>query len=376
MYSHIAALSGAVVKRAAEVRMSDGVGNGGNNNGATAQLPGWAVIVFFADFLVFAPVLLYIGYSLAHIYPTLAIVEDPQPPAYTAVSLSADSLSTTIGAGEDGAPAVNSNKADQDQEPPLTTTSLRRINRLLYATAGWTANFRGLGCALALDIASLFCGSVFASVLPRTLGVLVAALATVQLHTAWTHIVVTTPSPERFWRRLPPFGKTFRATWFPVAAYWAASQFTAFVPVVLAAALGLSQWDPHRPTEVPQYSAHAVWQSLFVLLATLASAVCLVLPAQVILVRVQASLLPADADTIVPFDRSFGGAVEPEVVTGKGYVDFVTAWKTFGRASWLRLLKLMGKIVAVALAVYVVFLAIVVPEFLLMLHTSQPASSG
>lgn len=372
MYSHIAALSGAVVKRAAEAQMGNGdgsgIGNGNGGDGTTAQLPGWAVIVFFADFLVFAPVLLYIGYSLSHIYPTLAIVEDPQPPAYTAVSLSADGLSAAP--GEDGA------AAKVDEEPPLITSSLRRINRLLYATAGWTANFRGLGCALALDVASIFCGSVFASVLPRTFGVLFATLATVQLHTAWTHIVITVPSPQRFWRRLPPFGKTFRATWFPVSAYWAASQFTTFVPVVLSAALGLSQWDPRRPTEVPNYTPHAVWQSLFVLLATLASALCLVVPAQVILVRVQASLLPADADTIIPFDRSFGGAVEPEVVTGKGYVDFVTAWKTFGRASWLRLVKLMGKIIAVALAVYVVFLAIVVPEFLLMLHTSQPAISG
>lgn len=358
LHRDIATYAGGLVKRAMESPM-DAVGGG--DGAPPAQLPGWAALVFFADALVFLPVLLYIGYTLSHVYPTLAIVEDPQPPAYAAVSLSEDPNTA----------AAAATPTKPDVSPPLTTTSLRRINRLLYATGGWTANFRGLGCALAIDLASGICAAAVLAVLPRALGALIAALATVQLHTAWTHVVITVPSPLPFWRRLPAFAKTFRATWLPVSAYWAALQFTALVPVALARAFGLAAWDPRAPAAVPTYSGHAVWQSLVVVLATLASAVCLVVPAQVVLVRVQASLLPADADTIVPFDRSFGGAVEPEVVTGRGYVDFVTAWRTFGRDSWVRLLRLMGKIVAVTLAVYLVFLALVVPEFLLMLKVSS-----
>lgn len=355
----IAAFGGALIKRASEEPTYPGDGGA-----STGQLPGWAVLVFFADFLVFAPVFLYIGYTLSHVYPTLAMVEDPQPPAYNAVNLS-----------DEADPAATAATAPDES---LTTTSLRRINRLLYATAGWPANFRGLWCAFAMDAASVFCGGVIGSVvLSRAAGVLVAALATVQLHTAWTHIVVTVPSPLQWWKRLPPFAKTFRATWLPVTAYWAAEQFTKFVPRVLSVWLGLARWDPSNPAAVPaDFDGHALWKSLLVLLATLACAVGLVIPAQVVLVRVQASLLPADADTIVPFDRSFGGVVEPEVVTGKGYVDFVTAWRTFGRDSWTRLIKLMGKIVAVTLVVYVVFLAIVVPEYLLMLKVVNPGIAG
>lgn len=50
----------AFTKRGVELQAGDGNGNMG-------QLPGWAVIVIFADFLVFFPVFLYIGYTLSHI---------------------------------------------------------------------------------------------------------------------------------------------------------------------------------------------------------------------------------------------------------------------------------------------------------------------
>ncbi|KAJ4423026.1 hypothetical protein N0V82_002293 [Gnomoniopsis sp. IMI 355080] len=351
------AMSGALFKRGAEVDVGHGDGNGN-----MAQLPGWAVIVLFADFLVFFPIFFYIGYTLSSVYPTLAAVEDPLPPAYTTVSLD-----------DQGTTAPNPVKSDDDT---LVTTSLRRIDRLLRQTAGWTANFRGLACAIFLNIAISFCGVAVSWIVPRHLGLLAATLATVQLSTAWTHIVITTPSTLHFWQRLPPFGKTFKATWLPVTAWWAAFQITWFVPVVLGRAFGLSQWDPSRPTSVPDYSGHAIWQSFIIVLVTIACAVLLVIPADVILIRVQASLLPADADTIVPFDRSFGGKVEPEVVTGRGYVDFQTAWATFERASWIRLYKLLAKITAVTFVAYALVLAIVVPEIVLMLKTSEPAGSA
>lgn len=348
-------------------------GSAGDGN-APAQLPGWAVLVFFADALIFLPIFVYICYTLVTLYPTLAMIEDPLPPAYAALSLSDDAAASDDDIINNNTTTNNTNKPDV--APPLTTTSLRRIDRLLRATGGWTANFRGLGCALTIDIVSGFCGSLASSVLPRALGTLAAALATVQLHTAWTHVVVTVPSPLPFYRRLPALSKTFRATWLPVSLYWAAQELAQRSPYLLAAALGLPIWDPRSPADMPDYQRaaaphHAVWQSLLVLVTALATAIFLVIPAQVVLVRVQASLLPADADTIVPFDRSFGGAVEPEVVTGRGYVDAATAWRTFGRDSWLRLLRLMGKVVAVSMGVYLLFLVIVVPEVLLMLKASS-----
>lgn len=212
--------------------------------------------------------------------------------------------------------------------------------------------------------------------MPRQVGFLLATLATVQLSTAWTHIVITVPSALPFWKRLPAFGKTFKATWLPVSAYWLAVQVTMDVPMLIARAFGLSQWDPANPSYVPAYGAHAVWQTLLVMFVALAGIMLLIIPAQVILIRVQASLLPADADTIVPFDRSFGGKIEPEVVTGRGYVDFQTAWVTFERASWIRLYKLLGKILVVELVAYLLFCAIMIPEFMLMAKTGEALGSA
>lgn len=360
MMNHVATLSGAIARRAAYV---------GDGEGDMNQLPGWAWLVFFADFLVFFPVFLFIGYALSHVYPTLAMIEDPEPPAYEPVDLGEHHTDNTA------APANRPIKVDL--QPALVTSSLRQINRLLVATAGWTANFRGMACSLVLSLATGACGLIFHAIpfVPRAVGVLLAALVTVQLSTAWTHIVISPPSELHFWQRLPPFRKTFEATCVPIAAYWAATQLVGFLPYVLSIAMGLNHWDVRNPTQVPEYHGDAIWKSLIVLVVAIASMLFLVIPAQAVLVRVQASMLPPDEATIIAFDRSFGGKVEPAVIGGKGYVNFKDAWMTFSRESWIRLYKLMGKILLVTMAVYAGFLVIVVPEFMLMVSASRPGSS-
>lgn len=361
MLNHVATLSGAIVRRAAYV---------GDGDGTMTELPGWAWIVFFCDFLVFFPVFLFIGYALSHVYPTLAMIEDPEPPAYEPVDL-------TERGGEDTAPLAH-RPIKVDLAPTLVTSSLRQINRLLCSTAGWTANFRGIACSLVLSVATSACGLVFNGIpfVPRAVGVLLAALVTVQLSTAWTHIVISAPSELRFYQRLPPFRKTFEATCVPITAYWAATQLVAFLPYMLSVALGLNHWDVRNPTQVPVFNGAAIWKSLIVMVVIVAACLFLVIPAQAVLVRVQASLLPPDEATIIAFDRSFGGKVEPAVVGGKGYVNFKDAWKSFTRESWIRLYRLMGKILLVTMAVYMGVLMIVVPEFMLMVSANQPVESS
>ncbi|KAG8168095.1 hypothetical protein KVR01_003784 [Diaporthe batatas] len=368
MMHHAATFSGSVAKRALEMREAY-VGDG---QGEMNELPGWAWLVFFADFLVFFPIFVYVGYTLSHIYPTLAMIEDPEPPPYEPVDLNdSDSIA------EDNAP-LDDRPVKVDQEPVLVTSSLRSINRLLYSTAGWTANLRGLPCAIVLSLAAGASGAIFSGVpfVPRSVGVLLASLVTVQLSTAWTHIVISAPSTLRFYQRLPPFGKTFQATAVPIVVYWAATQLTAYLPIALSYLLGLAKWDVRNPTQVPQYGGDIIWKSFVLALVVVAAMVFLVIPAQVMLVRVQASLLPPDESPILAFDRSFAGAVEPPVVGGKGYVTYSDAWRTFSRQSWIRLYKLIGKIIAVEFAVYVLFVAIVVPEFILTVKASRPVDSN
>lgn len=264
-----------------------------------------------------------------------------------------------------------------DQTPALTTSSLRRINKLLLETGGWTANFRGIVCSVVLSFATGFVGVIFMAIPGvRYFGVLLASLATVQLSTAWTHIVISAPSERPWHKRLPPLRKTFEATCLPVSMYWAATTVVSFVPRVLAGWMGLNQWDPSSPMMVPEYGSDSIWKSILVVLTVLIGTIFLIIPAQVVLVRVQASLLPPDEDAIVPFDRSFSGKLEPAIVGGKGYVTVKDAWTTFSRASWIRLVKLLGKILAVTFAVYALMMAIVVPEFILMLRNSKPVDSN
>lgn len=55
--------TGALIKRSGDFSAVQA----GDDNGNMAQLPGWAIMVFFCDLLVFAPIFLYIGYTLYQI---------------------------------------------------------------------------------------------------------------------------------------------------------------------------------------------------------------------------------------------------------------------------------------------------------------------
>ncbi len=94
--------------------------------------------------------------------------------------------------------------------------------------------------------------------------------------------------------------------------------------------------------------------------------VLLWIPASVVLTRVQASLLPDTEETIVPFDRSFGGKIVPEIVGGSGAIGIIDAWKTFDRSSWIRLLKAYVKVFAMQFAVSVFFSIVLVLQLLLV----------
>ncbi|GAW11878.1 hypothetical protein ANO14919_012310 [Xylariales sp. No.14919] len=130
-------------------------------------------------------------------------------------------------------------------------------------------------------------------------------------------------------------------------------------------------WDPKEPNTLPQYNKDDAWKGLLVLLTALTVQVFLVVPTQVILTRVQASFLPEEDDTIVPFDRSFGGKVEPAIVGGKGYVNMKDAWKSFSRASWVRLIKLYVKIFLITVAISFAWIAVLIPEYILIANNSR-----
>lgn len=343
MMSSIAAAAGAALYK----RASDGA-----EADDPKQASGWAVLVFLANFVVFLPLVMYVSYTLGQLFPALATVENIDPPAYEPIAISDET--------------DNANAASPNEPGKPISSSLRSLARLLYSVGGWRASFRGLGVYLVYAFGVTFVSGIFSAVplVPAFVGTLLASLALVQLSTAWVHIVISPPDPARFWRRLPSFRKAFNATWLPTVAAWAAGTVTGYVPRLAAYIVKLPLYNPSKPNDFPQYDRHAFWKVLIVLLFTLFAWALLMVPTEVVLIRVQASLLPPDEDTIIPFDRTYDGTLEPAVV-GKGYVSAKDALRTFPRASWVRIYILHAKIFAVVLLTYGIMMAIVVPQSLL-----------
>lgn len=100
------------------------------------------------------------------------------------------------------------------------------------------------------------------------------------------------------------------------------------------------------------------------------------IPAYVVLIRVQASLLPADADTIVPFDRSFNGRIEPVVVGGRGYATVRDAWASFSKSAWRRIVMLEVKVIAITIASFFGLMVIVIPQIILLATLSGSSGDG
>ncbi|KAI1134362.1 hypothetical protein F5Y05DRAFT_398438 [Hypoxylon sp. FL0543] len=331
------------------------------------EMPAWGWGILFLDFLLFLPLMLIVNYSLRHVFPALAIVEDPSPPAYEPVSLNEDTQSLA----EENSPLADE-AARNGSQARLITSSIRSTYRTLKAISGLRSLFRGFACYLALGVATSFIyGVLISAFVPALIAGPLSALALVQLYTAWTHIVISVPSSKTFWQRLPPFKKAFQATALPVVMYFFAVEVSSFVPKSLAWALSMNLPDPKAPNTIPAADKNDVWKGIIVLLVSLVLHVFLVIPTHVILTRVQASLLPEDEDTIVPFDRSFQGKVEPAIVGGKGFVTVKDAWQSFSRASWVRLVKLYAKIFACSMALAFAWMVVLVPELLLIMRHSK-----
>ncbi|KAK0391028.1 hypothetical protein NLU13_0530 [Sarocladium strictum] len=355
MHSY-ATLATAVYKRAVVSA------NPGAPETPTYELPSWTWLVFLLNLI----------YTIRQVYPVLAIVENENPPAYEPVSLNDDSASL---AEDNGVPKPAGVAVPSGNYPSHTvTSSLRGCHRLLRASGGFRANFRGFSCLFAQGMMTYMLMGIFSSALGygfSSIATLLASLSLVQFSAAWVHVVISQPSPLHFWRRLPPFKRTFEATWKAVTLYWVATEATRWVPLLVASILGLRVDFDSSDNEHVEQPKGFVWKVIVVGLVAVLCAIHFLIPTHVVLVRVQASILPEDTETIVPFDRSFEGTVEPAVVGGKGYVTMRDAWKTFSRSAWRRIVKLYVKIYAISLAFGLFFGLVIGGQVALILSNAK-----
>lgn len=228
------------------------------------------------------------------------------------------------------------------------TSSIRGTLRHVVANAGRFSRFRGFPLYITysayMSLATIF----LTAALPRFPGkeVLVAAVAgatVASLHALWTHKIVSMPTDKTAWQRMPS-----RSQWktlaLPAAIQSAMPSISFYLVVAFGYLLKLDKMDLENAAE---YTCDQ-WTSLVLrVAATLVFAITcslfLCMPANVTLVRIEASILAEDQDTIVPFDRTFGGKVVEKMMGGTGIVSFLDAWRSFTWEARRRLIKLYLK---------------------------------
>lgn len=201
------------------------------------------------------------------------------------------------------------------------------------------------------------------------LSAVLSAVLLARLTLTWTHVVISEPSDKRWFRRIP--GLKAWLSIIPATALWAtAEQLTVALPTVLFDAFGLARWSqtPGSIGDVDEATRKTiVMQYVAVFAVAIGTAVLILVPATVTLKRVQASLLPEEDESIVPFDRTFDGKVVPEIVGGTGKLSIMDAWKTFEWAARIRLLKVYLKTFAMQVALTALFAGVIFAELQLIM---------
>jgi hypothetical protein len=266
---------------------------------------------------------------------TLAAVEDSNPDIYVRIDQ------------QDPTKPFDPNEpelADSARPQPITS-GLRSTTKHLRARAGFWSRFRGLSIYLAFMFADGFLSLIFPIPTGSFFGqffvqfFISMLLATWQM--AWVHIVISEPSPKRFYQRIPSYRKWIRIA--PAVALETALTYATFLlPMAVAQLAGWTEvaQDPNHPDQTTR-KEFIRFLSISALPALLSLAISI--PARVIFIRVAASMLPEEDESIVPFDRSFGGKVQPEIVGGSGKIGLMDAWTTFDWNARVRFVKVVVK---------------------------------
>ncbi|EXJ80618.1 hypothetical protein A1O3_06902 [Capronia epimyces CBS 606.96] len=351
--------------------------SGGHPGGeAPSKISPVAGLVFVLTGLLFMILLFCIGYTYGHLVPTLCMIESPETQAYLPVDI-LNPTDPPAYSPEDVSKPTDDVPEDLEVEGYAArdgllirnkpfTSSIRQTILHLRARAGYWSRFRGLSMFIVWHVVSGFIGGGVGGATGSRLAVAFAAVVIetllANLHMAWVHIVISEPRAKRWYHRIPSI-----RTWpkiAPAVALWAASsQIVAVLPGLVCGSFGSLKRmnDPaYEPGKKDLYAVGAQgFMGMFIMLALF---VLLQIPATVTLVRVAASMLPEEDETIVPFDRTFDGRTTPAIIGGQGKIGLVEAWRSFPWASRARLLKLMMKVVLLMMAAWILFTTVLVAE--------------
>lgn len=343
-------VASSLVSRGLEAYASAGQTDG-NGDQIVIPIPTWARLTLSATFIVFLGAMFMIEYTFGRVIPTLLMIESP-----------ADDTAFEPLATQDA--DIEIRDPEQPLRPKFVTASFRTSVRHLRSVGGFAACFRGFALFLVNSFFTQMIAGIVSLALPRSLANIVTVVALSQLALEWTHIVISEPSPKPWYKRIPG-PKTWRKVAGPTALLAICEQLAVFIPVHIAIAIGMTD----NPTNLTPHERNMLgFKGLALVLLGFVLAFFLVIPANVILTRVQASLLPDSDETIVPFDRTFGGKFVPEIIGGSG-VGLLDAWRTFDWASRIRLVKAYAKLFAMEFTLWILLTAFVSIQLFLVVGT-------
>jgi hypothetical protein len=301
-----------------------------------------------------------IEYTFGRIIPTLIMVESPAEIAFEPIP-----TDDTDDTDDD---RLNKTPELETVKPKPITASFRTTIQLLQSKGGFRARFRGISVFIVNSIAVQWVAGFLSAIpfIPAPVSLLGAMVLCANLSLLWTLIVISEPSPKAWFRRLPSL-KMWKKVAIPTALLALAEQVAIFVPFLIAMVMGLTEEDPKKLADITsKHSGMIVLKSLTVISLAMVLGVFLVIPANIALTRVHASLISEAEETIVPFDRSFGGKVIPEIVGGTGVIGMLDAWTTFDWAARIRLVKAYVKVFAMQMALSVAFVVVLFTQLFII----------
>ena len=239
------------------------------------------------------------------------------------------------------------------------TSGIRNTLTYLRAEAGIFSIFRGLGYYIIYVVWEGILNGLFAAILRPLLWVFADILVPVpvalmiwSLNNAWLHKVISKPSQKTWLARVSEQKRTRPVLW--AISLWALCRSAStFATQTLMTIFVLSKFivvDDKLQFADDASPRNTFLEAIGVVALNLLLLLLFVVPATIVLVRVQASSLPENDETIVPFDKTFGGKVDSTSVDGHNQLTLFDAWSSFKWPSRIRLLKTYAKYVVLQVA--------------------------
>ncbi|RDI89502.1 hypothetical protein Vi05172_g54 [Venturia inaequalis] len=329
------------------------------------HIPGWgiALLLFTAvGFIVFSSTL---EYSIRLVMGTLAMVESTETTTFEAFSTAPPAYSDedTRDMKKDGqAPLLEVEIQTITTGKPITS-SIHRTMEHIQSVGGCAARWRGVGIfVIYVSLTTLISAPLtsFLRFLPKPCnGIfadMIASVVTARLHANWTHKVISMPSSKSIRERM-----LSRAQWkelmIPTALSMGAQTTGVCAIALVFRVSGMLVHDLHQNDAAPKWTLPI----LAIVPGTLTSIILglfMMFPAYVSLVRKEASMLPQEEETIVNFDRSFGGRL-----TQAGTAATLReSWQSFTWEARRRLIKVYLKFFFIMSAVTLVFVHVFLLE--------------